>query len=327
MRRALTPSWRIGRGALLGAVLALAGCNSSGPPSFQGYVDADLLFIGPDEAGRLVSLSADEGAAVEKAAALFAVDDQLQVAARDQAAASLAEARARLARLEAAQQRPEEIAVLRATRDRVKAALALAQADLDRQQALYAKGNASRAALDNAIAARDQNAAQLQETERQIEVAELAARRQDIDAAKQAVAAAEAALAGAEERLARRRLKAPAAGTIQEVYYRPGEMVPAGRPVVALLPPANLKLRFFVPEELLPRLAAGTRVAVSCDGCAPNLTARVTFLSRQAEYTPPVIYSLEERKKLVFMIEAKPEDPSIFRVGQPVTITLQGAGS
>jgi HlyD family secretion protein len=314
-------------GVLAGALLALAACNASEPSSFQGYVEADLLFVGPDEAGRLVSLAVDEGSTVEKDAPLFAVDDQLQVAARDQAAASLAEARARLARLEAAQQRPEEIAVLRATRDRVKAALALAQADLDRQQALYAKGNASRAALDNAIASRDQNAAQLQEAERQIEVAELAARRQDIDAAKQSVAAAEAALAGAEEHLARRRLKAPATGSIQEVYYRPGEMVPAGRPVVALLPPANLKLRFFLPEELLPRVAAGSRIGVSCDGCAPNLTARVTFLSRQAEYTPPVIYSLEERKKLVFMVEARPEDPAAFRVGQPVTITLQGAGS
>ncbi|WP_291976136.1 MULTISPECIES: HlyD family efflux transporter periplasmic adaptor subunit [unclassified Chelatococcus] len=305
------------------ASLSLSACQQGGPPGFQGYVEADLLFIGPDEAGRLVTLSVDEGTTVAKDAPLFAVDDPLQVAARDQAKASLLEARARLARLIEAQQRPEEIAILRASEARVRAALQLAQSDLDRQQRLFATGNTSRAALDNATALRDQNAAQLLETQRQINVAELGARDEDIEAARHAVGAAEASLAAAEERLTRRQVNAPAAGSVQQVYYRTGEMVPAGRPVVALLPPANLKIRFFVPQALLPRLDVGQTVAVSCDGCADNLTAQVSFLSRQAEYTPPVIYSQEERTKLVFMVEARPSDPAKFRVGQPVTVMLR----
>ncbi|MBX3536047.1 MAG: HlyD family efflux transporter periplasmic adaptor subunit [Chelatococcus sp.] len=313
----------LGLGVSLGVAFSLAGCQQGGPPSFQGYVEADLLFIGPDEAGRLVTLSVDEGVSVAKDAPLFAVDDPLQVAARDQAKASLLEARARLARLIEAQQRPEEIAILNAAEARVRAALQLAQSDLDRQQKLFASGNASRAALDNATALRDQNAAQLLETQRQINVAELGARDEDIEAARHAVSAAEAALAGAEERLTRRQVKAPAAGSIQQVYYRVGEMVPAGRPVVALLPPPNLKIRFFVPQAMLPRLDVGQTISVSCDGCADNLGAQISFLSRQAEYTPPVIYSQEERTKLVFMVEAKPSDPTKFRVGQPVTVTLR----
>ncbi|CAH1659110.1 HlyD family secretion protein [Hyphomicrobiales bacterium] len=331
MRDSLTALFPVARKGLascgmalgLAATLSLSACQPRGMPSFQGYVEADLLFIGPDEAGRLVTLSVDEGATVAKDATLFAVDDPLQVAARDQAKASLLEARARLARLIEAQQRPEEVAILHAAEARVRAALQLAQSDLDRQQKLFASGNASRAALDNATALRDQNAAQLLETQRQINVAELGARDQDIDAARHAVGAAEAALAAAEERLTRRQVKAPAAGSIQQVYYRAGEMVPAGRPVVALLPPANLKIRFFVPQAMLPRLDVGQTVAVSCDGCADNLTAQVSFLSRQAEYTPPVIYSQEERTKLVFMVEARPADPVNFRVGQPVTVTVR----
>ena len=114
----------------------------------------------------------------------------------------------------------------------------------------------------------------------------------------------------------------PADGTIEQVYYRPGETVPASRPVVALLPPGNLKVRFFAPQTLLPEIKYDETVGVSCDGCAKGLTAKVSFISRSAEFTPPVIYSLEERVKLVFLIEARPELPEKFRVGQPVTVTL-----
>jgi HlyD family secretion protein len=109
---------------------------------------------------------------------------------------------------------------------------------------------------------------------------------------------------------------------VQQIYFRPGEMVPAGRPVVALLPPANVKLRFFVPEGVLPKVALDETVRVACDGCAADLTARVSFIARTAEFTPPVIYSLEERAKLVFLVEARPQRPEAFRVGQPVSIAL-----
>src|SRR6185437_4759583 len=128
-------------------------------------------------------------------------------------------------------------------------------------------------------------------------------------------------------RLTRRRVFSPVAGTIQQVYYRSGEIVPAGKPVVAVLPPANLKIRFFVPEAMLPSVQFGSSVGVTCDGCDKNLTAKVSFIARSAEFTPPVIYSLDERAKLVFMIEARPDQPDKFRVGQPISVALANTAS
>jgi HlyD family secretion protein len=142
------------------------------------------------------------------------------------------------------------------------------------------------------------------------------------DDAEAALRSAEARLNSARTRLDRRRVLSPVAGTVQEVYFRVGEMVAAGRPIVSLLPPDNTRVRFFVPQAVLPRLRIGDRIAVRCDGCPGLLYARINFISAQAEFTPPVIYSQEERSRLVFRVEATPEDAAAFRVGQPVTIKL-----
>jgi HlyD family secretion protein len=142
------------------------------------------------------------------------------------------------------------------------------------------------------------------------------------DEAEAALRTAEARLNSAQTRLARRKVSSPVTGTVQQIYYRPGEMVPAGRPVLALLPPGNIKIRFFVPEPELQRISLGETVTIRCDGCRADLTARVSFISRSSEFTPPVIYSQEERAKLVFMIEARTETPEALRVGQPVTVAL-----
>ena len=136
---------------------------------------------------------------------------------------------------------------------------------------------------------------------------------------------AKARLNSSQTRLARRKLAAPVSGTVQQIYYRPGEMVPAGRPVLSILPPGNIKVRFFVGEPVLPTIKLGDAIEVTCDGCAKPITAKVSFIARSAEYTPPVIYSLEERNKLVFMIEARPDAPDGLRVGQPVSVTLTDA--
>jgi HlyD family secretion protein len=146
--------------------------------------------------------------------------------------------------------------------------------------------------------------------------------QKNYDDAESGLRQANANLAWSETRLARRRAASPADGTIQQVYYRPGETVTAGRPVVSLLPPQNLKFRFFAPEPLLPAIKYGDTVTVSCDGCDKGLTAKVSFIARSAEFTPPVIYSMDERAKLVFLVEARPDQPEKFRVGQPVTVTL-----
>ena len=151
--------------------------------------------------------------------------------------------------------------------------------------------------------------------------------QKNYDDSQAALRTAEANLAWAETRLKRRSLASPVEGTVHQVYYRIGETVAATRAVVAILPPSNFKIRFFAPQADLPKIAIGDTVKVTCDGCEANLTATVSFIARNAEYTPPVIYSMEERAKLVFLIEAKPDKPSAFRVGQPVSVAFKSAGA
>jgi HlyD family secretion protein len=305
---------------VLALVLLVTACAKDNGYQ-QGWVEGDFVFVGPDEAGRVQTLSVREGDTVAADAPLFTVDADLQQADTHTQAAQVAEARARLARLETSQQRKEEVAILQAQEKRAESAVALSNVELERQLTLSARGVAAQAQLDIARANSNRDKAALEEIRRQITVAQMASRDEDIAAARQSLAAAQARQTAAETKLARRQLVAPVSGTVQQVYYRPGEMVPAGRPVISILPPGNIKIRFFVAQALLPTIALGDTVEVTCDGCTPT-RAKVSFISRTAEYTPPVIYSLEERNKLVFMIEARPEAPQGLRVGQPVSVTL-----
>lgn len=306
------------------ALLGLAACAPAPADSFSGYVEGDLVFIGPTEPGRVSALAVEEGSAVKPGEVVARVEDDLQTADRDAAAAQLKEAEARLANARSPLQRPEEIAVLQASEQRATAALDQSRVDLERQKALVPKGASSQANLDAAQHQYDQNQAALDEARKRISAARIASRTQDIEAAEQAVSAARANLAAAQVRLDRRVLRAPTDGTVQTVYYRVGELVPEGRPVISILPPGLVKVRFFVPEQELPKVALGGRVTVTCDGC-PLTTAKVFFIATQAEYTPPVIYSREERSKLVYLVEARPDDPARARPGQPVNVSLGAA--
>jgi HlyD family secretion protein len=238
--------------ALLAPVLA--GCDDK-DPSYQGWVEANLIFVGPDEAGRVETLNVREGDKVETGAPLFTLDTDLH----------------------------------KADLNMTMATLANAKQTFERAQQLVRTG---------------------------------AGTQKDFDAAQSALREAEARVNTSQTRLARRSIASPVSGTVQQVYFRPGEMVTASKPIVALLPPGNIKVRFFVSETVLPRISYGQTVTVRCDGCTGDLTAKVSFMSKTAEFTPPVIYSQEERAKLVFLIEAIPVDPANLRVGQPVDVLL-----
>ncbi|MFO1147934.1 MAG: HlyD family efflux transporter periplasmic adaptor subunit [Alsobacter sp.] len=310
-----------------GASLLLASCQRTEPQGWQGWMEADMIFVGPEDTGRLVSLSVAEGDDVTAGAVLFGLDPATQQADVEAAKALLGQAQSKLARLEAAQQRPEEIAVLEASERQAQAAVELSTMTLERTRSLIDKGFASRAQLDQAQATADRDKAALDAVRRQIEVARLGGRTEDIEAARSASEQAKAQEIAAEARLKRLVVPAPVSGRVQEVYFRTGEVVNAGRPVVSILPPENLKVRFFVPQDVLPTLRIGDGLSVSCDGCKPGLTARITSIAGQAEFTPPVIYSLEERRKLVFRVEARPEQPDSLRVGQPVTVRRTGVAT
>jgi HlyD family secretion protein len=225
---------------------------------FQGWIEAYLIFVSPDEIGRIETLSVREGDTIATGAQLFTLDADLQRAAVAENEAAVVNAR----------QAYERAKVL----------------------------------LKGAVGS-----------------------QKTFDDAEAALRTAEARLNSARTRLERRGVKSPADGVVQEVYFRVGEQVQPGRPIIALLPPGNVRVRFFVPQAVLPKVAIGDRIAVSCDGCASNIIARVNFISTQAEFTPPVIYSQEERARLVFRVEAIPDNPQNLRVGQPVSVALQAA--
>jgi HlyD family secretion protein len=238
--------------ALAFAAMA-AGCNQPRDPGYQGWVEADMIFVSPDESGRVTKLNVREGDEVKPGMQLYSLDDDLQ------------------------------------------------QADLNQNNATLANARQSY-----------ERAASLSKTG--------AGTQANLDAAVSALRVAEARVNTSQTRLARRNGYAPVDGTVQQIYFREGETVPAQRPVLSIMPPGNMKLRFYVSETELPKLAIGDEVRVTCDNCAADLTAKIYFIATTAEYTPPVIYSLDERNKLVYLIQARPSRPDVLRVGQPISV-------
>jgi HlyD family secretion protein len=220
-------------------------------------------------------------------------------------------------------QRPGEIDVLEATLAQAQAMLQVSTLNLDRTQKLFDKHWVAQAQLDDAKAQHDRNQAAVAEAERRIAAAKLPNRSDLIDAAAASVEAARHSLEQAEKNRGKRKVFAPADGTVEEVYFRPGEVVNAGQAVVALLPPDNLKVRFFVAEPVRATLHVDQTIKVTCDGCKGELLAKISFIARDAEFTPPVIFSREQRQKLVFLVEARPSDATAkLTAGQPVTVSL-----
>jgi len=291
--------------------------------AFPGYMEADLVLVGSEQGGRIAMLAVKEGDAVKTGDPVFTLESSEQKAAVAAARARVVEAEARLADAKAQLQRPREIEVLEASLDQAKATLQQSTTNLERIKTLYDKGWVAKAQLDDAVAQHDRAQRVVAEAERRIEAAKLPGRTDLIAAAAANVEAAHYALDEAEKNLAKRDVMSPAGGTVEEVYFRPGEVVNAGQAVVALLPPANLKVRFFVAEPVRARLHIDQIVKVSCDGCPPDLEAKISFIARDAEFTPPVIFSQEQRKKLVYLVEAHPEAAAQgLTAGQPVTVTL-----
>jgi HlyD family secretion protein len=306
------------------AAFALAGCSGGQLDQFPGYMEADLVLVGSEQGGRVETLSVKEGDHVTKGEPIFTLESKAEEAGVAAARARLNEAEARLADAEKQLQRPTEIAVLEAALDQAQALLKQSVTNLERVRQLYDKGWVAKAQLDDAVAQHDSNAAAVEQAEKRISAAKLVSRSDVISAAEATVEEARHSLDEAEKNLAKRKVASQEEGTVEEVYFRPGEVVNAGQAVIALLPPRNLKVRFFVPEPARATLRLGQIVHVTCDGCAPGLTAKISFIARDAEFTPPVIFSQERREKLVFLIEARPEgDAAKLTAGQPVTVTLE----
>lgn len=291
--------------------------------TLSGYVDADYVFVTSAVGGVVTEINVARGDQVAVGTKLFALDATTEKGALEQAQGQLTQAEASAANLTTGR-RPAEVDAVVAQQAQARAAAANSEAQFRRQEELAKTGDTPRQNLDLARAQRDADQARVRELAAQIRVAnQPTGRAQEIRAAESAVNAAKGAVQQAQWRLDQQTGEAPAGGLVVDTMYRPGEVVQPGLPVVQLLPPENLKLRFFVSEDMVPNIRAGQTVRVSCDGCGAPINATVRYVSPRAEFTPPVIYSREQRARLVFLVEAKPtERLEVLHVGQPIDVVL-----
>ncbi|GLQ45980.1 hemolysin D [Dyella lipolytica] len=311
------------RWVLLAIVVVLVGCSHHTDHTYQGYVEGEFVYLGSSQSGTLVQLSVARGQAVIAAAPMFSLESVDETAALQQAQQQLVAARAQLADLQTGKRLPEikvtQAQLAQAIANAHKAALQLA-----RDEVQFRVGGIAKAQLDDSRASADSTAAQVRELINQVDVARLPGRPQQLSAQAAQVDAAQATVAQAQWKLDQKRVHAPAAGLVYDTLYRVGEWVQAGNPVVQMLPPQNVKVRFFVPETAVGGIVLGRDVTLHCDGCAADIPATITYVSSQAEYTPPVIYSNENRAKLVFLIEAHPSAADAIKLhpGQPVSVSM-----
>ena len=304
-------------------IAALAGCKDKPDDFFSGYAEADYVRLSSPVAGTLTKLHFNRGDKAAKNAAAFVLEQESERAAREEASSRVRRAQAQLVNLEKGR-RPDEIVGLEAQLAQVEAALKLSTADFNRQKQLVASGFISAARLDEARAAVERDRAHVNELRAQLRVGRLGGRSDEIEAARQDLKAANAQLEQADWKIEQKTQRIPIDADVADVLYREGEWVPAGSPVVSLLPAQNIKVRFFVPETVLGKVRAGQDVSLRCDGCGNAIPAKISYIAREAEYTSPLIYSKENRSTLVFMIEARPSMDAATRLhpGQPIEVRL-----
>ena len=306
------------------AAVLLAGCGENSPDGFQGYIEGEYVYVASPIAGALTNLAIARGDSVKAGQLLFELERQSEAAALAMAEKNLSQAQAQLDDLTKGR-RPTEIESLAAQLERAQANFKLSAAQLARREKLDVTDVVSKEELDQARAQNDANQAQVSQLAADLATAKLGGRDDAIRAAQAAVESQRAALDKAKWSFDQKQQFAPANAPVHDTLYRQGEFVTAGNPVVVLLPPENIKVRFFVPQEKLPQIKTGATVSVKADGAARAVSATVNYISTQAEYTPPVIFSRETRANLVFMIEAKfsVTDAAELRPGQPVDVELQ----
>ena len=312
--------------AVLFLLVALVGasCDKSDPSLVQGYIEGEFVHVASPFGGRLENLAVERGQEIEKGALLFALEETPELAARDEALRRVEQARAELEDAKVGQ-RPSEIQTLEAQLGEMRAALVLADIELERQQKLLATNVASKRDFDIARAQHDENTQRVAQLEATLVTAKLGSREDQIRAAEQNLLAQEAALKGADWNLSQKKQFSQQSALVSDTLYRPGDWVEAAKPVVVLLPPGNVKVRIFVSQELVGRVQVGSAAEVSVDGVEKPFAAKVTFISPRAEFTPPVIFSQSMREKFAFLVELSvdPETARKLHPGQPVDVRLK----
>jgi HlyD family secretion protein len=305
---------------ILSLCCLLAACQQQPADSYSGFVESQSVSIAAPQAGWLSVVNVDRGDAVSEGQALFRLD-----ATQQEHALSGAESRAVAAQASAADltkgARAADIAPLLAQRIEAQSQLDLARANEARYAQLEPKGYVSAAQMDSLRATTKSAQAQLINIDKLIAEKRLASREDQQRAAQAQAAAASADVAGAQFTVDDRDVKARLTGLVDERLREPGEFVAAGAAVLTVRPKGREFVRFYVPQADLAKFRVGASVHVGCDGCSAQV-AKVRFISPTAEFTPPVIYSVKERQKLMFLVEATPSRPEALHAGQPVDVTL-----
>lgn len=306
-------------------ICLLLGCDRSSPGSdaVQGYVEGEFVYIAAPLSGRLETLLVQRGAQVKAGDPLFELENITEKTARDEAQLRLAQSRAQVADAKKGK-RPSEITSAAAQMNQARAALQFSEKELARQEKLLGDRIVSVQEVERVRSVRDQDRQRVAQLEADLGTARLASRSDQIAAAEANMRAQEAVVARSEWDVGQKRQTAPVAGLVFDTLYRRGEWIAAGRPAVVLLPPQNIKVRAFAAQSLISKIHTGDRVKVIVDGKSTPFTGSVTFISPQAEFTPPVIYSKESRQKLVYMIEVGFDQATAVQLhpGQPVDIRL-----
>lgn len=303
-----------------GLIALLPGMGTTLPPSWSGYVEANYVYVAPVSGGRLASVLVEDGAWVEAGAVLFALDTTQQQAALRAAEARVAAAEANAENL-ASGSRAEEVDVIRASLAKAEADLSLARSQSERSDKLLAEGLVPQAKADADRAHLAAARAQVAQLAAQLKVAELPARDPQRLAAEAGLAAAEADADQLRAVLADRTVTAPVAARVERVYFDDGEMAGAGMPVLSLQPAGALKVKFYVPGPERGDFAIGDVLQVSCEGCPEGISASLSYLAADPQFTPPVIYSRDERNRLTFLAEATLTGDAVLPPGQPVSVS------
>lgn len=291
------------------------------PPFAAGYAEGEYVLIAPVTTARIEQLLVARGDRVTTGETLGALEKRDAEIALAQAKATVAVAESQLSNLKEGR-RPEEITVIEASLASARAQAAEAERVAKRLASLTSRGAATQAELDDATTAENVANARVAEIEANLAVARLPARLQEIAAAEANLDQAKAAMDQTRWALDQRSLMAPATGTISDIIRYSGEIAGPAAPVLSLLPDGAVKLRLYVPENAVTLIKPGSMLTVHCDNCAPDMTARVSYVSDTPEFTPPVIYSLQNRQKLVYLIEARPEGKNDLKPGQIVDVGL-----
>lgn len=313
---------------LLALAVLLSGCkqNSGDPATVQGYVEGEFVYVAAPLSGKLDKLFARRGMLVKAGDPLFELESVPERSARDEVKQRLRQTQAQLADARKGK-RPAELDAATAQLSQARAALAFSEQELVRNERLLQANVVPRQEVERLRTRRDQDRQRVVQLEAELATARLGSRSDQVAAAQASADALSASVARSEWEVGQKRQAAPVAGLVFDVLFREGEWLAGGRPAVVLLPPGNITVRAFVPQQLLAGIRQGDPARITIDG-RPPCSGRVSFISPRAEFTPPVIYSRESRTKLVYLVELS-VDPAVaaaLHPGQPVDVRF-GSGS